>query len=248
MTLVSEDDSRIRAHKVVLASASTLFRDLFQNQDEDTDYLVIHMRKVSSKFIKAMVDLVYNGEAQVEERDCDEFLKILKEYKMLKVKSTKETNQMRCNFFNRGYCKAGPECMFYHPKEDCEVHKLGNICIDRSCRKRHRTVCKYWDTSSVCLRGSDCMFMHRSSTEKVFHGEAQFEDDLKQCDTCKFKKDEKQVKLHNIKDHIFMLCQKCDKNIKHKEILLTENFDMKDFLSVIFRDKSLNKIAQMVNY
>ena len=42
-----------------------------------------------------------------------------------------------------------------------------------------------------------------------------------------------------------MLCQKCDENIEHKEILLTNNFDMKDFLSVRFRDASLK---EMVNY
>ena len=77
------------------------------------------------------ITLVYNGKAQVEEKLCETFLNILKEYKILKVKSNEETNATKCNFFNRGYCNAGPECMFYHPKEDCEVHLLGDICIDR---------------------------------------------------------------------------------------------------------------------
>ena len=66
------------------------------------------------------------------------------------------------------------------------------------------------------------------------------------CDTCKLEK--YQVKLHEIKEHKFMLCEKCDKIIDHKEILLTKNFDMKDFLSVRFRDFSLEEIAKMVNY
>ena len=47
VTLISDDDKRFRAHKVVLASASTLFRDMFQNYDEETEYQVIHMRGVS---------------------------------------------------------------------------------------------------------------------------------------------------------------------------------------------------------
>ena len=71
VTLVSDEGMRIRAHKVVLASASTLFRDLFQNQDEDTEYQEVHMRRVPSKLIVAMVDQVYNGEAQVEEKVCE---------------------------------------------------------------------------------------------------------------------------------------------------------------------------------
>ena len=62
VTLVSDDGDRIRAHKVVLASASTIFRDMFQNDDENTEYKVIHMRGIKSKLIAAMVDLVYNGE------------------------------------------------------------------------------------------------------------------------------------------------------------------------------------------
>ena len=45
-----------------------------------------------------------------------------------------------------------------------------------------------------------------------------------------------------------MLCMKCFKMLEHKEILTTKNFDMKDYLSVKFRDKSLEEIAKMVNY
>ena len=75
VTLISEDKERIRAHKVVLASASTIFRDLFQTVDENTEYEVIHMKGVSSKFIESMVDLIYNGETTVKERYCDNFLK-----------------------------------------------------------------------------------------------------------------------------------------------------------------------------
>ena len=66
------------------------------------------------------------------------------------------------------------------------------------------------------------------------------------CDTCKFDKDN--VKLHIVQEHRFMLCLKCDENIEHKEIMLTKNFVMKDFLSVGFRDVSLKEIAKMVNY
>ena len=73
------------------------------------------------------------------------------------------------------------------------------------------------------------MFLHKNPKEKL--------NALKQCDACKFEKDETQVKQHRVKEHSFMFCVNCDRNIKHKEILLTENFDMKDFLSVIFRDK-----------
>ena len=50
VTLASDDYDRIRAHKVVLASASTIFRDMFQTEDKNMEYEVLRMRGVSSKF------------------------------------------------------------------------------------------------------------------------------------------------------------------------------------------------------
>ena len=95
------------------------------------------MKKVSSKCMVAMVDLVDNGEAQIQENDRETFLKTLKVYKIIIVKSTGEPHNIRCNFFNRGFCNAGLACLFDHPEEDCKVHMLGNICSDRACYKRH---------------------------------------------------------------------------------------------------------------
>ena len=40
ITLVSDDGHRIRAQKVVLASASPTFRDMFQNYECYTEYQV----------------------------------------------------------------------------------------------------------------------------------------------------------------------------------------------------------------
>ena len=71
MTLVSDDYDVIRAHKVVLASASTILRDMSQTEDKNMEYEVLRMRGVSSKFMASMVELIYNGETTVEERDYE---------------------------------------------------------------------------------------------------------------------------------------------------------------------------------
>ena len=71
MTLVSDDYDRIRAHKVVLATSSTIFKDIFQTEDKNMEYEVLPMRGVSSKLMASMVELIYNGETTVEERDCE---------------------------------------------------------------------------------------------------------------------------------------------------------------------------------
>ena len=77
VTLLSDDGERILAHKVVLASASTIFRKMFETYKEDEDQ-VISMRGVQSNFINSMVNLIYNGETEVKLIECDEFMNILK--------------------------------------------------------------------------------------------------------------------------------------------------------------------------
>ena len=87
---------------------------------------------------------------------------------------------------------------------------LGNVCGNRDSDKRYRLICKYWESNQGCTRGRECMFLHEDPKEKWN------ENHLKQCDACKFEKDIKEIKQHKIKEHSFMLCLNCDKNIKHK--------------------------------
>ena len=65
---------------------------------------------------------MYNGEYTVNERDCEDFLNIVKKYKTLKVKSTDKKNKIQFSFKNHGFYKAAPGCMFNHPDVDCETH------------------------------------------------------------------------------------------------------------------------------
>ena len=66
----------------------------------------------------------------MNEKNCEDFLKILKKYKIFKVKSTGETNKILCSFYNQGFCRAGPGCMFDHPDGDCETHIRVKSCRD----------------------------------------------------------------------------------------------------------------------
>ena len=87
------------------------------------------------------------------------------------------------------------------------------------------------------------MFLHADQKDKD-----NMKDSKQKCDACKFENFEDKVKLFEIKEQNFMLCPNCDKNLEHKEILVTKKIDMKDYLSVKFRNASLSEIAKMVNY
>ena len=91
VTLVSNDGQRIQAHNVVLASASPIFRDMLQHDEDYIEYQVIHM-KMKSRFKSAIVDLVYMGETKVKERECDEFMDMLSHYRLLQFNSHEDKN------------------------------------------------------------------------------------------------------------------------------------------------------------
>ena len=161
VTLVSDDGKRVWAHKVVLASASSFFRDIFQVDEEMEEYQVIDMKGVKSRLLRAMIDLVYNGETQVEQRECEEFLNIMSHYKVLKDIPRKKRSNFKCKFFNRGFCQVGLDCLFDHPMDDCETHMKGGHCKNKECPKRHRHIWKHWDSKSGCFRKSHCSYLHK---------------------------------------------------------------------------------------
>ena len=91
---------------------------MFQTDDKNTFYELIHMSGVFSKFMISYVDRVNNGESMVNERYCGYFLNILKKYKIL---STVKTNKISCSLYNNVFYKAAPGCMFNQPDMDCET-------------------------------------------------------------------------------------------------------------------------------
>ena len=77
VTLISEDNQRIEAHKLILSSASKFFKyALIGNKHSNP---MIYMRGVKAKELIAIVDFIYHGEANIYQEDLNEFLLIAEE-------------------------------------------------------------------------------------------------------------------------------------------------------------------------
>ena len=245
VTLVSDDNRRVRAHKVVLASASSIFRDLFQSNEDNNEYQVVNIRGVKSCFLTAMIDLVYEGETKVKERECEEFLNFARQYKLLNYNSNDKINTT-CRYYNRAFCKNGNNCAFTHPSDDCDSHMAGQHCSKGGCTKRHRLICKFWDSRKGCFRRRACQYLHEDPT--TYKSKARISGKEK-CDACKFdcyNKD--QVIVHTIKTHKFKLCLQCDDTIEKKEALLSKTFDLRNILKIKYPDMSSKVLNSLVNY
>ena len=80
ITLACEDGQQIEAHKVILASSSPLFMDIFKRNKHP--HPLIYMRGLKSENVLAIMDFLYFGEANVFQENLDIFLSLAEELKL----------------------------------------------------------------------------------------------------------------------------------------------------------------------
>ena len=81
VTLVGEDGQQVQAHKLILAASSPFFQRLLGTIKHS--HPLIFMRRVKYENLLAIVDLLYLGEANVEEESLDSFLAIADELQLI---------------------------------------------------------------------------------------------------------------------------------------------------------------------
>ena len=77
VTLATEDGSQQKAHKVILASSSPFFENLFQSNPHPN--LLIYLKGVSNQMLEMVLKFVYLGQVEVLQQDLNVFLDIGKE-------------------------------------------------------------------------------------------------------------------------------------------------------------------------
>ena len=86
VTLVSEDNTKIQAHKVILAASSNFFRDILRQNPHPNPLL--YMRGIKDDQLSAVVDFMYNGKANVAQDDLEVFLQLTAELQLKGLSST----------------------------------------------------------------------------------------------------------------------------------------------------------------
>ena len=80
VTLVTDDDIHLSAHKVVLSACSTFFKSIFTKTSHPNPLL--YLGSGDSKNINYILDYVYAGRVQIFEEDVGNFLKLAKQLKI----------------------------------------------------------------------------------------------------------------------------------------------------------------------
>ena len=91
VTLLNGQDE-FSAHKLVLASVSPVLRSVFERNSQSP---LLFLRGTESRLIKSMLSFIYTGEASVEVRDIDEFIKLGNDFELKGLNSKEEEQEKR---------------------------------------------------------------------------------------------------------------------------------------------------------
>ena len=81
VTLVTDDQKKVSAHKLVLSACSEYFKNIFKG-NKQAAHPFLCLEGISSDDLSNMLDYIYNGELQIYQGDVDRFLKVAQRFKL----------------------------------------------------------------------------------------------------------------------------------------------------------------------
>ena len=88
VTLVSDSEEHIPAHRLVLSACSDFFKNIFKKVDNHNP--LIYLAGVRSEDIKMILNYMYHGEVQVYKKELNNFLEVAEKLKIDGLMVTKE--------------------------------------------------------------------------------------------------------------------------------------------------------------
>ena len=65
------------------------------------------------------------------------------------VNIKKGKGQIKCKYFNRGFCRETKTCQYFHPEILCQEYcETGTCSQGKSCEARHPHSCRHWRKGS----------------------------------------------------------------------------------------------------
>ena len=99
VTLASDDNQQIKAHKVILAASSPLFMEMLRKNKHN--HPLIYMRGIKAKDLTAMVDFIYHGEVNIYQDDLEHFLSLAEELQLRGLRENmEEGNPQEIKYIN----------------------------------------------------------------------------------------------------------------------------------------------------
>ena len=88
VTLVSEDEIQIPAHKLVLSASSSFFKSIFRKNGHS--HPLLYLGGVNSRKLNFVLDYIYHGEVQVYQEELDGFIETAQKLKIEGLRKDQE--------------------------------------------------------------------------------------------------------------------------------------------------------------
>jgi len=101
VTLVSDDNIQISAHKLVLSACSDYFKNIFKNNKNPYHHPFLCLSGISYEDLNNLVDYMYYGEVNIYQENLDRFLDIAQRLKLeglMKNVEKDSVGQVKHNF------------------------------------------------------------------------------------------------------------------------------------------------------
>ena len=74
VTLVTDGNKRIKAHKIILSSFSPFFKEMLMNNPHP--HPLVYLRGVKQEYLQAIINFMYLGQAKIDLHEVNDFLRV----------------------------------------------------------------------------------------------------------------------------------------------------------------------------
>ena len=82
VTLVSDDNKQVSAHKLVLSASSDYFKNIFKQNSKPNAHPLLCLDGISADDLQNIMDYIYNGEVNIFQENLDRFLSVAQRLKL----------------------------------------------------------------------------------------------------------------------------------------------------------------------
>ena len=211
VTLVSDDERQIPAHKLVLSACSDFFKSILRNNSHS--HPLLYLSGIHSTNLSLILDYIYQGEVQIYQEHLDSFLEVAQKLKiegLITAAEGKKTSDVKQEEYEEYEDLNNTEVLFTaQDTEDSEYDEKKVVGVRRENQPRgERTI-------AVTVNDN-------SAAEEAIQEHLGREDGGHYCKVCNYRSNNKTKVTKHIETHIEGLsysCSDCNKTFRSRNSL-----------------------------
>ena len=205
VTLVSDDERQIPAHKLVLSACSDFFKSILRNNSHS--HPLLYLSGIHSTNLSLILDYIYLGEVQIYQEHLDSFLEVAQKLKIEGLVTGSEENDSR-------YFKSDETLDESLLNREEDVYISGG---ETETTEETVGVKKHKLENTIAVSVKDNSQVEEKIQELMFR-----QDGLYHCNVCGYKNKVKRDMVRHIETHIEGLsysCSVCHKTFRSRNSL-----------------------------